>query len=203
MPSRPLHPGVQAMLEYGPIAAFLLTYLLFRDDTFTIWGRPYTGFVVVTAAFVPVFLVALAGLWALTGRVARIQAAMAVLLVLFGVVSVWLNDPRVFKMKPTVIYLMLGLILWVGLLRKKSWLKLIMEEIIPLKKRGWRILTKRVTVLCFAAAAANEIVWRTQSETVWVFFETLVMPAIVLVFALCQVRLFVEYAKFKSGKKTG
>ena len=157
---------------------------------------------VVTAAFIPLFVLAIAALGWLEGRVARIQVATAVMVLVFGGLSVWLNDPRLFKMKPTAIYLAFALVLSVGLLRGRSWLKYIMEDMIPLKRRGWMILTKRVTVLFFLSAAANELVWRTQSEAFWVLFETFVMPIVIFVFFMMQAGLFIDNVKLKPSKKT-
>lgn len=201
MKPKPLHAGVKAALEFGPLLAFVVVYLLLRDATYRIAGTDYSGFVVVIGAFIPVFLMATGLLWYLTGKIARIQAATAVMLVVFGGLSVWLNDPRLFKMKPTAIYLTLALILLVGLLRGQSWLRYIMEDMIPLEPAGWMILTKRVTVVFLLSAAANELVWRTQSERFWVLFETFAMPVLITGFFLSQANLIVEYAKPRPVKK--
>lgn len=201
MKPRSLNSGLKAVLEFGPIIAFVVAYLFLRTETFVIAGTEYTGFVAVIAAFVPVFVIAIAALWFLTGRVARIQVATAAMVLVFGGLSVWLNDPRFFKMKPTAIYLALGMLLGIGLLRGQSWLKFIAEDMIPLKPEGWMILTRRLTMLFFLSAAANELVWRTQSESVWLFFETLVMPAIVFGFFITQIGLFVDYATLAPAKK--
>jgi len=201
MTTKPLHSGIKAVLEYGPIVGFVLAYLILRNQTFLIAGTEYSGFVAVTAAFIPVFLIAIGALWFLSGKVARIQVATAAMVLVFGGLSVWLNDPRLFQMKPTAVYLTLTVILGIGLLRGQSWLKYIMEDMIPLKSKGWMILTKRVTVLFFLSACANELVWRTQSEKFWVLFETLAMPLVVFVFFMAQTGLFVEYATLKSSKQ--
>lgn len=201
MKPKPLQTGAKAALEFGPLLAFVVVYLLLRDATYRIAGTDYSGFVVVIGAFIPVFLMATGLLWYLTGKIARIQLATAVMLVVFGGLSVWLNDPRLFKMKPTAIYLTLALILMVGLLRGQSWLRYIMEDMIPLEPAGWMILTKRVTVVFLLSAAANELVWRTQSERFWVLFETFAMPVLITGFFLSQADLIVEYAKPRPVKK--
>jgi intracellular septation protein len=198
---KPLHSGLKATLEFGPTIGFVAAYLILRNDTFLVSGTEYMGFVVVIAAFIPIFLVAIGALWFLSGTVSRIQVATAVMVLVFGGLSVWLNDPRLFKMKPTAIYLALSLILGIGLLRGQSWMEYIMEDMIPLKPKGWMILTKRVTVLFLLSAGANELVWRTQSETVWVIFETFAMPVVVFVFFMKQLGLFVDYATLKPAKK--
>lgn len=201
MTEKPLHSGLKALLEFGPTVGFVATYLILRNKTFVIGDTEYSGFVAVTALFIPVFLVAIALQWFLAGNVSRVQVATAVMVLLFGGLGVWLNDPVLLKMKPTVIYLTLAAILGVGLLKGQSWLEYIMEDMIPLKPKGWMILTKRVTALFALSAAANELVWRTQSESFWVLFEALAMPLIVLGFFLTQISLFVDYATFKTKKK--
>lgn len=188
-----LHPLLRVGLEVGPVLAFVVAYVLLRDERVAFGGAEYGGLMICVAVFTPVFVASSALIWALTGQIARIQIATLGVLVAFGGLSLWFNDPAVFKMKPTAIYLGIGTILGVGLLRGKSLLKMVMEDVLPLKKRGWKILTRRVTGLCFAAAAANELVWRTQSEEVWVIFETLVMPVLIAVFLLSQIGLFVEH----------
>lgn len=198
-PPRPA--ALLAALEYGPTIAFVLVYLALRNRTFIIGGTEYGGFIAVTALFIPVFVLCIALLWALTRRIARIQIATAILIVVFGGLGIWFNDPRLLMMKPTAIYLTLALLLGAGLLRGQSWLMYLMEDMIPLKRQGWMILTKRVTVLFILSAAANEVVWRTQSEAFWVLFETIAMPVIVVAFFVLQIGLYVEYATFKQPKK--
>ncbi|QUJ76842.1 septation protein IspZ [Sulfitobacter albidus] len=200
-PVRHVHPALRAALEFGPVVLFVVAYLIFRDGTFEIAGRTLDGFVVVIAGFVVLGLAATLTLWALTGRIARIQIAVAVLAVIFGALTVALDDPRVFKMKPTAIYLSLALLLGVGLWRGEGWVKHLMEDMIPLKPKGWLILSRRTTAMFVCSAAANELVWRTQSEQFWLVFETLAMPVVMLVFFLCQIGLVVEYATFGKAKK--
>jgi len=202
MATKSLPSWVQPALEFGPLIGFLMAYLMLRNATLDVAGTAYSGFVVVIAVFIPIFVIAISVLWWLTGQVARIQIAAAVMMVVFGGLSVWFNDPRVFKMKPTAIYLLLAAVLGVGLWRGKSWLKLIMEDTVPLKSKGWMILTKRVTVLFLLSAVANEVVWRTQSETFWVVFETVVMPVVIFGFFVSQIGLYIEYATWKKTKKT-
>ena len=198
---RTVHPGLKAVLEFGPIIGFFVAYLMYKDETFVVGGTEYTGFVAVTAAFIPIFLLGIGVLWALTGRLARMQAVTAVLLIVFGGLSVWFNDPKFFKMKPTAVYLLFTIILGIGLLRGQSWLKFVMEEMMPLKDEGWSILTKRVTLLFFLSAVANEVVWRTQSEEFWVYFETFAMPVVIFVFFMAQSRLFATYATMNPSNK--
>lgn len=163
MAEKKLHPGVKLALELGPIALFFAGYVKLKDQVFTIGGTEYDGFIVVTALFIPLMVVTTGLLWWLTGKLSKMQIATVVLVVLFGGLSVWLNDERFFKMKPTMIYVLFGAVLGFGLLRGQSYLKVVMEEALPLQAEGWMILTRRLTAFFFALAVANEVIWRTMS----------------------------------------
>ena len=193
MAERQISGAVKTGLEFGPILAFFAAYLLLKDRVFSIGGTEYDGFIVVTAGFVPVFLVAMGVLWRLTGHLSRMQVMTAVLIVVFGGLSVWFNDPRFFKMKPTMIYLLFGGVLGLGLLRGQSWLQVVMEGMMPLSREGWMILTRRLMLFFFGLAILNEAVWRTQSEEIWVYFKTFGLTAAIFVFFMTQGRLFQEH----------
>ena len=188
-----INPFLKSALEYGPILAFFVAYLWLKDRIFTIGGTEYEGFIVVTAGFIPLFLVAMAILWWLTGHLSRMQIVTAVLIVIFGGLSVWLNDERFFKVKPTLVYLLFAAALGLGLLRGQSYLRVVMEGLMPMQHEGWMILTKRVTGLLFGLAMLNEVVWRTMSTEAWVWFKTFGLTAAVFVFFIAQARLFQRY----------
>ncbi|MGR3496863.1 inner membrane-spanning protein YciB [Citreimonas sp.] len=190
MADRKIHPALKSALELGPVIGFFVAYLWLKDEVYTWGGTEYDGFIVVTAVFIPIFLLAMGVLWALTGRLSRMQAFTAIVIVIFGGLSVWLNDERFIKMKPTIIYLLFGGLLAAGLLRRQSWLQYVMEELMPMRDEGWRILTRRVMWLFFALAAANEIVWRFFATETWVYFETFGLPLAVFAFFILQGPLF-------------
>lgn len=189
-----INPFVKMSLELGPIVAFFIGYVRLKDEVFTIGGTTYDGFIVVTASFIPVLLLATAILWWLTGTLSKMQIMTAILVVVFGGLSVWFNDERFFKMKPTMIYLLFAGILGFGLLRGQSYLRAVMEDAMPMKPEGWMILTKRLCGFFFGLAVANEVVWRTMSTDAWVNFKTFGLTAAVFLFFLTQSSLFQTYA---------
>lgn len=191
---------LKALLEFGPVLGFFVAYLLLKDRVFTIGGTEYEGFIIITAVFIPVLLVSTALMWKLTGHLSKMQILTAVLVVVFGGMTVWLNDPKFFQMKPTIIYLFFGTVLGVGLLRGRSYLQYVMDGLMPLTDAGWMILTKRITVFFFAMAALNELVWRTQSEETWVYFKTFGLMAAMFVFFMMQGKLIAEHGTDESGK---
>jgi intracellular septation protein len=184
---------VKGVLEYGPVLAFFVAYVLLKDRTFTFGGEEYSGFIAVTAAFVPLMVICSGLLWKLTGHMSKMQIVTLVLVVVFGGLSVWLNDERFFKMKPTLIYLIFGGILGFGLLRGQSYLRVVMEEALPMQQEGWMILTRRVCAFFFGLAALNEIVWRTQSTETWVSFKTFGLTIAIFAFFMLQGKLFQQY----------
>lgn len=194
MAQRNIPQWVKSTLELGPVIGFFVAYLWLKEDVFTFAGTDYDGFIVVTALFIPVILASMGALWWLTGHISRMQIVTAVLVVVFGGLTVWLNDDRFIKMKPTMVYLLLGGILAVGLLRGQSYLRVVMGELLPMEQEGWMILTKRMTAFFFLLAASNEIVWRTQSTEFWVYFETFVLTGATFVFFIAQAGVIQKYS---------
>lgn len=194
MAEKKLHPGVKLALELGPIALFFAGYVKLKDEVFTIGGAEYGGFIVVTALFIPLMMLTTGILWGLTGKLSKMQIATVVLVILFGGLSVWLNDERFFKMKPTMIYILFGGVLGIGLLRGQSYLRVVMEEALPMQAEGWMILTKRLMLFFFALAVANEAVWRLMSTEAWVNFKTFGLTAALFLFFMTQGGLLSRYA---------
>ena len=194
MTEKKINPIVKLALEMGPIILFFIAYTKLKEDTYTVLGRDYEGFIVVTAIFIPVLLIATSILWALTGKLSKMQVMTAVLVVIFGGLSVWLNDDRFIKMKPTILYLFFGGALGFGLLRGRSYLQTMMEGAMPLNDQGWMILTKRVCVFFLTLALLNEFVWRMMSTDTWVNFKTFGLTAAVFVFFMAQAGLMEKYS---------
>ncbi|CAM3138327.1 intracellular septation protein [Paracoccus aminovorans] len=195
--ARKINPWLKAALEFGPLVLFFLVFSRFRDHAVTLGGREYSGFILATLIFIPVLAASTLALWRLTGRLAPMQIATLVLVVVFGGLSVWLNDPKFFKMKPTIIYLIFAGLLGLSLALRRNWLELVMSEALPMRAEGWRILTLRMALLFLGLAVANELVWRLMSETAWVNFKTFGLPAVMVAFFVLNARLFERYAQPK------
>lgn len=193
MAERKIGTGLKLALELGPVAAFFIGYLRLKDHVFTIGGTEYAGFIVITAAFIPLMILSTGALWALTGKLSKMQIVTLVLVVVFGGLSVWLNDERFFKMKPTMIYTLFAGVLGVGLLRGKSFLSQVIGEALPMEHEGWMILTRRLALFFAALAALNEVIWRGFSTETWVSFKTFGLTAALLVFFATQSGVMSRY----------
>ena len=194
MEKNKIHPLLKMALELGPIIIFFIGYGKIKDQVFVISGREYEGFIVATALFIPLILTTTAILWALTGKLSKMQLMTALLVVIFGGLGIWFNDERFFKMKPTILYLAFSIILFAGLVRGKSFLAVIMAEVMPLKQEGWMILTRRLALFFFILAVSNELVWRLMSTDTWVSFKTFILPLVLFAFFVSQSSMLSKYS---------
>ena len=193
MAERKINPILKQVLELGPTLIFFLVYMRIKDETYTLGGTDYSGFIVAALVLVPLLLVAMLILWLLTGTLSRMQIFVAVMVIFFGGLTAWFNDERFFKMKTTIVYGCFAVLLGAGLLRGKSLLQWVMSEALPMKPEGWMILTRRLMIMFAALAVANEVIWRTQSTELWVKLETFAMPAALFLFLMANFMLLQKY----------
>ena len=193
MREKPLNPVVKQVLDLGPPILFFVAYLRMKDETYTIGGTDYDGFIVAAAIFVPILLVSIGVLWWLTGKISRMQVFTAVMVIFFGGLTVWFNDERFFKFKTTLVYGFFAAVLGIGLLQGRSYLAWVMEEFLPMRQEGWMKLTKRLALFFAGLAIANEIIWRTMSTDAWVKIETFGFPIIMFLFLWLQIVALQSY----------
>ena len=190
-------PFSKLILEMGPLIIFFVCYYnapipenlkndLDEANLFKI--------IFATKIFVPAILVALFIGWLQTKKIAKMPLITAILVVVFGGLTIWLNNPIFIKMKPTLIYLIFSAILGYGLLKKKSYLKTLMGSAIPMNEEGWLILSKRFIGFFVLLAFTNEIIWRFFSQDFWVTFKTFGLPILLIFFMVLQFNLFNKYS---------
>lgn len=194
MTQRKINPFVKLALELGPVIGFFIAFGRMKDQTYTLFGAQYSGFITVTAGFVVVMVLATGLLWALTGKLSNMQLVSLVLVVVMGGLSVYLNNEQFIKMKPTLLYLFFAGVLGAGLLRGRSLLRDVMDEALPLKPEGWMILTRRIAWFFLGLAVANEAVWRLMSTEAWVNFKTFGLTLAMFGFFAAQGKLIEMYS---------
>lgn len=190
-----INPILKQVLELGPPLLFFVIYLRIRDDVFTWGGVEYTGFIVATLVFVPILLIAMGILWAMTGQLSRLQIFTAFMVIFFGGLTAWFNDEKFFKMKTTIVYGFFAVILGIGLARGRSYLAYVMSEMIPMSDEGWMVLTRRLAMFFAALAVANEVIWRTMSTDAWVKIETFGFPLLMFLFLWMQIVALEKYTQ--------
>lgn len=190
-------PFSKLILEMGPLIIFFVCYYnapipenlkndLEEANLFKI--------IFATKIFVPAILVALFIGWFQTKQIAKMPLITAILVVVFGGLTIWLNNPIFIKMKPTLIYLIFSAILGYGLLKKKIYLQILMGPAIPMNEEGWLILSKRFVGFFVLLAFTNEIIWRFFSQDFWVNFKTFGLPILLIFFMALQFNLFNKYS---------
>ncbi len=194
---------VLQVLEWGPLLLFFAVFMLNRGSDVALWGQTYTPLVFATLVFIPALALATLIRWRITGKLSPMQIATLVLVAVFGGLSVWLNDPRFFKIKPTIIYLLFAGLLGFSYATGRNWLQAVLSEALPMDAEGWRKLTLRMALMFLGLAIANEIVWRSMSETAWVYFKTFGMPVLIFVFLLGNAGLYRAHALPDPGDKAG
>lgn len=118
----------------------------------------------------------------------------AVLVSVFGGLTIYFDNKVFFYMKPTIINILFALILMYGkFFLKKSLLQLLLENSIKLKDEGWKILTDRWIYFFIFLAFLNEMVWRTQSEEIWVQFKVFGILPITFIFTIFQIRIIEKF----------
>ena len=195
-----VNPLLKIALEIGPIAVFFLafqfgSYLLaipdIRDPLAALTGDAVlTGkagpLFLATAAFMAAISLSLAVSWSLTRSLPRMAALTAVVVVVFGGLTLVLRDETFIKMKPTVVNGLFALILAIGLVQGRSYLKYLLGDTMPIDDAGWMIFTRRWVFFFIFLAVLNEVIWRTQSDAFWVSFKTFGNLPLTLLFVASQ-----------------
>lgn len=176
-----LNPGLKLVLDIGPLLVFFAANSRF-------------GIFTATAVFMAAILAALAVSYALTRHLPLMPVVTAVVVVVFGTLTLVLHDELFIKVKPTIIYLLFGGALLVGLALGKSLLGVVFDSVFHLTEEGWRKLTLRWALFFLALAILNELVWRTQSTDFWVSFKVFGVVPLTFVFAALQYPLLNKYA---------
>ena len=176
------NPFVKLALELGPLAVFFAVNARF-------------GIFTATGVFMVATLIALALSYALQRRLAIMPLVSGVVVLLFGGLTLWLQDEVFIKLKPTLVNGLFGIALLGGLWLKKPLLEILFDGMFRLTEEGWRKLTLRWGVFFLVLAALNEIVWRNFSTDTWVTFKAFGLIGLTLVFAFAQAPLIARHEK--------
>ncbi len=208
MADQQTNPWLKLALEIGPLGIFFLAFTYGdRLATHPAIAGPMTALVgeaalagktgplfIATVAFMAAIAVSLGISWALTRTLPKMAVVTAVVVAVFGGLTLVLRDETFIKMKPTVVNGLFALILGIGLLQGRSYLKDLMGDGLPMDDRGWMIFTQRWIGFFVGMAALNELVWRTQTDAFWVNFKTFANLPLTFLFLFCQIPLLKRHA---------
>ena len=176
MADKALNPWLKIALELGPLLVFFAANAKF-------------GIFWATASFMAVMAASLAVSYALTRKIAMVPLVTFVFVLVFGGLTLWLQDETFIKIKPTLVYVLFAGILGGGMILRRPVLKALLGTALAISDEGWRLLTWRWAAFFLALAVFNEIVWRNFSTDIWVTFKVFGFLPLTLIFALAQVRL--------------
>jgi intracellular septation protein len=176
-----LHPLLKLVFDLGPLVLFFAANSRF-------------GIFTATATFMVAVVAALAASYALTRALPIMPVVTAVIVLVFGGLTLALHNDLFIKIKPTIIYVLFGAVLVGGLLFNKPLLGVVFDSLFHLTAEGWRKLTWRWAIFFFLLAVLNEIVWRNTSTDTWVTFKAFGVVPLTFLFGALQYPLLKKYA---------
>jgi intracellular septation protein len=171
---------LKLLVEVGPLVVFFVTNA--RAGIY--WG---------TATFMAATFVSLAASRILFKRIPVMPLVSGVCVLVFGGLTLWLQDEHFIKIKPTIVNGLFAVALFGGLFAGQSLLRIVFGEVFRLTEDGWRKLTLRWACFFVLLAVLNEIVWRSFSTDVWVSFKLFAIMPLTMVFAISQIGLLRAY----------
>ena len=171
---------IKLFVDIGPLAVFFIFYI--RSDLKT----AILPFMIAT-------IIAVLFSYILEKKIPLMPTFGAIIILIFGGLTIYFDNETFFKMKPTIINVLFAGILYGGIIFKKPLLRYLLGAALKLEDKGWDILTKRWISFFIALAILNEIVWRTQTTDVWVNFKVFGILPITFIFTLTQFSIIKKF----------
>lgn len=173
---------IKFLIEIGPLLAFFMAN--------SIWG--IFGATITMMVLMPI---AMYTSWRLQGKISPTIWLSTFLILVMGAATLYLNDERFIKIKPTVLYAFFSLLLFYGMWRDKPFLKYFFDQAVPpISERGWFLLTRNWAIFLMFKAVLNEAVWRSVSTDTWVSAKVFGFTAITFIFFFSQIPMMMRHA---------
>ncbi|WP_245466797.1 septation protein A [Mesorhizobium sp. M1A.F.Ca.IN.022.07.1.1] len=191
------------VLELGPLLVFFFAnargeWLAQKFPALAELGGPIF---VATGLFMAATALALIASWLLTRTLPIMPLVSGVVVLIFGALTLYLQDDVFIKMKPTIVNTLFGGVLLGGLFFGKSLLGYVFDSAFSLDAEGWRKLTFRWGLFFLVLALVNEVVWRNFSTDAWVTFKVWGIMPITLLFTFSQMPLIMRHSLEEKAKE--
>ncbi|HKC01917.1 MAG TPA: inner membrane-spanning protein YciB [Sphingomicrobium sp.] len=188
------HGLMRFLVDFGPIVVFFATYKLS--------GGGLHGTLVATGGFMVAVLIAIAAALVVFRRVTPMLWLSTVLILGFGSITLYLQDPRYIMMKPTFYYGLMATVLFIGLLKRKPLLRWLFGPIFPgLNEDGWLKLGRNWTLFFIALAIANEVMRTTLTFDTWLMLKFWGVPIVSLLFAAANIPMLLRHGLDADSQK--
>jgi intracellular septation protein len=171
--ARKPNPLLKLVLEIGPLVVFFLT-------------NAKVGIFWATAAFMVAISISVAVTWRIEGRVPMLPLVTGIFVLVFGGLTLILQDELFIKLKPTIVNTLFAVLLLGGLFFRRVFLKMLLHQVFPMTDDGWRLLTVRWAGFFIVLAVLNEFVWRNYPTDAWVNFKVFGIMPLTILFSLLQ-----------------
>jgi intracellular septation protein len=196
------HPMLKLTLELGPLLIFFFAnlrgaWLVERFPALSQLGGPLF---VATALFMAATVISLIVSKIMLGHLPIMPFVSGIVVVIFGSLSIYLQNETFIKMKPTIVNALFGVALLGGLAFGKSLLGYVFNAAFQLDAEGWRKLTIRWGIFFLFLAVLNEVVWRNFSDDFWVAFKVWGTMPITIIFTMAQMPLIMKHTVTPAGE---
>jgi intracellular septation protein len=175
-----LDPWLKIALELGPLIVF-----------FVVNGK--FGIFWATGVLMAGVLLTLGVSWAITKHLPAMPIVTAVLVLVFGGLTIFLQNETFIKLKVTILYSLFGAALIGALYFGKLLLPIVFDMAIHIDDAGWRKLTWRWGLFFFFLAGLNEVMRRILTTDDWVNFKVFGILPLTILFAVAQAPLIMRH----------
>ena len=196
------HPLLKLALELGPLMVFFFAnlrgeWLVARFPALAELGGPLF---VATGLFMGATILSLVVSKVVLGHLPIMPFVSGIVVLIFGSLSIWLQNETFIKMKPTIVNALFGFTLLGGLAFGKSLLGYVFNAAFQLDAEGWRKLTIRWGIFFLFLAVLNEVVWRNFSDNFWIAFKVWGTMPITIIFTMAQMPLIMKHTVTSAGE---